>query len=424
MAERPAALRITGGRKLRGKITVSGSKNSALPCLFASLLTDGQCQWRRVPRLSDVETALAILQRLGKSIDWRAGTLSAGKAARSGTLNPDQARSMRASILALGPLLAIGKKVILPLPGGCDIGSRPIAVHLAGLEKLGVTICISGGFVKAAPPKRLRAAHIVLDAPSVTGTENLIMAATLARGNTVIENCACEPEIVDLSRMLEAMGARIEGAGTATVTIEGVTALGGCRHLIMADRIEAGTYLAAVAAAGGSVELLKADASVLGAFLAKLEEMGVAIEAKPGSIRAKASGRPIATGFETAPYPGFPTDLQAQLMAVNCIARGKAAIVERIFERRFRHADELALLGADIRLRGNQALVTGAAKLQGARTEATDLRASASLVIAALAASGDTVIGGLHHLERGYEQLPRKLRSIGAQIRRVRLPYC
>ena len=422
MAENGAALRIAGGKRLRGRITVSGSKNSALPCLFASLLTDADCSWQRVPRLSDVDTAVNILEGLGKNTGWRAGILSAGKAARTGVLKSAPARSMRASILALGPLLAIGRKVSLPLPGGCDIGSRPIAVHLAGLEKMGANICISGGFVKATPPRRLRSAHIVLDVPSVTGTENLIMAASLARGSTVIENCACEPEISDLACMLQAMGAGIAGAGSATVKIQGVPALGGCRHPIMPDRIEAGTYLAAVAATGGSIELTRADASVLGAFLVKLEEMGVAIEVGPDSIRARSSGRLAAAGFETAPYPGFPTDLQAQLMAVNCIARGKAAIVEHIFERRFRHADELALLGANIRLRGNQALVTGVRKLQGARTQATDLRASASLVIAALAATGDTVIGGLHHLERGYEDLPRKLRKIGARIRRVRLP--
>ena len=422
MAEAAAGLRIAGGRRLRGSITVSGCKNSALPCLFASLLTDAECSWRRLPRLSDVDTALQILQGLGKRIERRGATLAAGRAARSGVLKPAPARSMRASILALGPLLAVGRKVSLPLPGGCDIGSRPIAVHIKGLEQLGAKICISGGFVKATPPRRLRAAHVVLDSPSVTGTENLIMAACLARGSTVIDNCACEPEISDLVAMLREMGARIDGAGSSTVRIEGVDRLGGCRHLIMPDRIEAGTYLAAVAAAGGSLELKRADASVLTAFLARLEAMGVEIEVLDGAIRATSSGRLTAAGFETAPYPGFPTDLQAQLMAVNCIARGQAMIVEHIFERRFRHADELALLGADIQLHGNRALVTGVGRLQGARTQATDLRASASLVIAALAASGDTMIGGLHHLERGYEDLPRKLRSIGARIRRIRLP--
>ena len=422
MAENNAALRITGGSRLRGRITVSGSKNSALPCLFASLLTDAECLWRRVPKLSDVDTSVRILRGLGKRVALRPGGLSTARAAKTGLIKAAPARSMRASILALGPLLAVGKKVLLPMPGGCDIGSRPIAVHLKGLEKLGVKIGISGGFVKATPPKRLRCAHIVLDAPSVTGTENLLMAATLARGSTVIENCACEPEISDLACMLRAMGAQIAGDGSATMEIQGVAALGGCQHSIMPDRIETGTYLAAVAAAGGSIELLRADASALGAFLAKLETMGVTIGIHPNSITAKSSGRLQAAGFETSPYPGFPTDLQAQLMAVNCMARGQAMIIENIFERRFRHADELALLGADIELHGNQALVTGVRKLRGARIQATDLRASASLIIAALAATGDTVIGGLHHLERGYENLPRKLRSLGASIRRIRLP--
>lgn len=414
-------LRIEGGNPLCGSVAISGAKNAALPCLFATLLTDDDCVLDNIPKLGDVATAQRILNGLGrKSVLKRNKTQLSGRL-KHGQVPPSDARAMRASILALGPLLARGQHATVPLPGGCDIGSRPIAVHLASLAKLGAKINLSGGVVEASVSgKGLRGARITLEFPSVTGTETAMLAATLARGETIIENVACEPEIVNLAQMLNSMGAKIEGAGNSKLQIEGVTELSGSlHHRIMGDRIEAGTYLTAVAATGGAIELLGANSDTLGAVLNKLEAMGVKLTFAADSIKAQVSGRLTAVGFETAPYPGFPTDLQAQLMAANCVADGQAMVVEHIFERRFRHADELALLGAKIEIHSNQALVKGVRKLQGAPVTATDLRASASLVIAGLAAQGTTLIGGLEHLERGYENLPGKLVKLGAVIKKV-----
>jgi UDP-N-acetylglucosamine 1-carboxyvinyltransferase len=414
-------LRIAGGRPLQGEVRISGAKNAALPIMCAALLTDQALALDNVPRLMDVRTMARLLAQMGV----RAGAQLDGRlelqAATVG--NPeapyDLVKTMRASVLVLGPLLARCGRARVSLPGGCAIGARPVDQHVKGLQAMGAEIAVEHGYMNASA-RRLRGARIVMDLVTVTGTENLMMAAALAEGTTVLENAACEPEVVDLARVLGAMGARIEGAGTASVRIEGVRALSGARHRVMPDRIETGTYLAAVAAAGGKVTLTGTAPDTLGATIDKLSEAGARIAAQGERIDIEMASRARAVSLSTAPYPGFATDMQAQVMAMDCVAEGTAHITETIFENRFMHALELQRLGADIAIHGNTAIVKGVARLQGANVMATDLRASAGLVVAGLAAQGETVIDRIYHLDRGYEALEDKLSRLGAKIARVR----
>ena len=409
---------IAGGRPLSGEIKISGAKNAALPVFFACLLTDQPCRIDNVPRLRDIESTVSMLQSLGGEIHRRASSYTITTAAVKSAIAPyDVVRKMRASVLALGPMLARFGEATVALPGGCAIGSRPIAVHLDGLRKMGAVISVENGYVKAAC-KKLRGAEIVLDKPSVTGTENLMMAAVLASGETVIENAAREPEVADLAGFLNTLGARISGAGAAAIRIRGVNCLSGGKYRIMSDRIEASTYLAAVAAAGGEVALKGACLEDMRAVATVFEQGGVRITAEDGQVRIVAAQRFKAVDVETAPYPGYPTDMQAQLMAVCCVGKGRAAITETIFENRFMHVQELNRMGANIELHKNTAFITGALTLTGAPVIATDLRASASLVIAALAASGKSVVNRIYHLDRGYERMEKKLRQLGASITR------
>jgi UDP-N-acetylglucosamine 1-carboxyvinyltransferase len=414
-------LRISGGRPLAGEVRVSGAKNAALPILAAALLTDAPLELENVPRLMDVRTMAKLLALMGVEVGAQADGRLALRAReiREPVAGYELVKTMRASVLVLGPLLARCGRARVSLPGGCAIGARPVDQHVKGLQAMGAEIAVEQGYMNAAA-RRLRGARIVMDMVTVTGTENLMMAAVLAEGVTVLENAAREPEVVDLARVLCAMGARIEGAGTATLRIEGVRALSGARHRVMPDRIETGTYLAAVAAAGGRVTLTGTAPDSLGATIDKLSEAGARISAEGGRIDIEMASRPRAVGLTTAPYPGFATDMQAQLMAMDCVAEGTAHITETIFENRFMHALELQRLGADIAIHGNTAVVRGVARLQGANVMATDLRASASLVVAGLAAQGETVIDRIYHLDRGYEALEDKLSRLGAKIARVR----
>ena len=413
-------LRITGGSPLHGEISVSGAKNAALPILCAGLLTADTLALSNVPELNDIATTLRLLRLMG---------VKARRTADGGVeLTADQVdkleapydlvKTMRASILVLGPLLARFGEARVSLPGGCAIGQRPIDQHIKGLAAMGADISIEHGFV-VARAKRLKGAAIRTDMVTVTGTENLLMAAVLAEGLTVLENAAREPEIVDLAEMLIKMGARISGHGTDRIVVEGVARLHGTTHRVMPDRIEAGTFLCAVGAAGGEIVLRNADPASMGATLDKLAEAGVAIECGTDWVQAGMRGRPRAVGFRTLEYPGFATDMQAQLMALNAIAEGTAVITETIFENRYMHVQELRRLGADIEIDGHTAVVKGVARLSGAIVMATDLRASASLVIAGLVADGQTVIDRIYHLDRGYEHMERKLLRLGADIRRV-----
>ncbi len=413
-------LLIRGGVPLAGEVRVSGAKNAALPLMCAALLTDQPLRLSNTPHLRDVTTMLGLLARMGVevSVDERLGVeLCAAKLA-----NPEApyelVRTMRASILVLGPLLARWGRARVSLPGGCAIGQRPVDQHLKGLQALGAKIQVEQGYI-IAEARRLKGARLVADLVTVTGTENLMMAASLAEGTSVIENAAREPEVVDLAACLNAMGARIKGAGTDVLTIEGVSELGGAAHRIMPDRIETGTYLAATAATGGSVTLRGADAGTLDAVIGKLREAGATIAVKDDAISLEMRGRPASVNVRTAPYPAFPTDMQAQMMALDAIAEGTGVITESIFENRFMHALELARLGADIETTGNTAVVRGVRRLQGASVMATDLRASASLVVAGLAAEGETVVDRIYHLDRGYEAIEEKLSKLGARIRRV-----
>jgi UDP-N-acetylglucosamine 1-carboxyvinyltransferase len=414
-------LLITGGRALAGEVHVSGAKNAALPIMCAALLTEQALVLDNVPRLMDVRTMAKILSLMG--VD--AGPQSNGRlelrarAIKDPVAGYELVKTMRASVLVLGPLLARCGRAKVSLPGGCAIGARPVDQHVKGLQGMGATITVEQGYMHAAAT-RLRGARIAMDMVTVTGTENLMMAACLAEGTTLLENAAREPEVVDLARCLKAMGARIEGAGTDTIRIEGVRALSGAAHRVMPDRIETGTYLSAVAAAGGRVTLRGTAADTLGATLEKLREAGARISAAGDAIDVEMSSRPASVSLSTAPYPGFPTDMQAQFMALDCIARSTASITETIFENRFMHALELQRLGADIQIHGNTALVKGVDRLKGAKVMATDLRASASLVVAGLVAQGDTLIDRIYHLDRGYEALEQKLSGLGAQITRVR----
>jgi len=413
-------LLIRGGVPLAGEVRVSGAKNAALPLMCAALLTDKPLRLANVPHLRDVTTMLGLLTRMGVevSVDDRLGVeLCAARLA-----NPEApyelVRTMRASILVLGPLLARWGRARVSLPGGCAIGQRPVDQHLKGLQALGAKIQVEQGYI-IAEARRLKGARVVADVVTVTGTENLMMAAALAEGTSVIENAAREPEVVDLAACLSAMGARIKGAGTDIITIEGASELAGADHRIMPDRIETGTYLAAAAATGGTVTLRGADAGTLDAVIGKLREAGATISVKDDAISLEMRGRPASVNVRTAPYPAFPTDMQAQMMALDAIAEGTGVITESIFENRFMHALELARLGADIETTGNTAVVRGVRRLQGASVMATDLRASASLVVAGLAAEGETLVDRIYHLDRGYEAIEEKLSRLGARIRRV-----
>jgi UDP-N-acetylglucosamine 1-carboxyvinyltransferase len=413
-------LRIRGGRPLEGEVRVSGAKNAALPIMCAALLTAEPLRVSNLPRLMDVATMARLLEQMGVSVERREGEVALQATEIDTPTAPyELVRTMRASVLVLGPLLARCGRAKVSLPGGCAIGQRPVDQHVKGLQAMGAAIAIEHGYMHATA-RRLRGARIVMDMVTVTGTENLMMAATLAEGTTLLENAAREPEVVDLARCLQAMGARIEGAGSDVIRIEGVSSLGGAAHRVMPDRIEAGTYLAAAAAAGGRIRVVGAAADCLDASLEKLREAGARIAVRGDSIDLEMAGRASAVSVRTAPYPGFATDMQAQFMALASVARGTAVITETIFENRFMHALELQRLGADITIQGNSAVVRGVERLQGAAVMATDLRASAGLVIAGLAAEGETLVDRIYHLDRGYEALEKKLGSLGAQIARVR----
>ncbi len=412
-------LRIDGGRALRGTVAVSGAKNAALPILAAALLTGDVLEVSNVPDLHDVATMLKLLERMGVRIR-REGPNVALDASRVDSLEAayDLVRTMRASILVLGPLLARFGQARVSLPGGCAIGQRPVDQHIRGLQAMGAQISIEHGYV-VATASRLRGARIVTDMVTVTGTENLMMAAVLADGETVIENAAREPEVLDLATALGAMGARIEGAGTDRIVVSGVERLGGAAHRVMPDRIEAGTFLCAVAAVSGDVTLTSVLPETMDATLDKLREAGATLETGADWIRISMARRPRAVNLRTAPYPGFATDMQAQMMAMNTVAEGTGVVTETIFENRFMHVLELQRLGADIAIEGNTAVVRGVAGLSGASVMATDLRASAGLVIAGLVAEGYTEIDRIYHLDRGYERIQDKLAGLGAQIERV-----
>ena len=416
-------LRICGGRPLCGTIPIAGAKNAALPLLAAALLTDRPLVLERAPKVADIATMTALLAELGVDAGTGAdGALTLCAAAiRRRTAPYELVRKMRASVLVLGPLLAREGRARVSLPGGCAIGPRPVDLHLAGLERMGAEISLADGYIDARAPGGLSGARIALPAPSVGATENLLMAATLARGRTTIANAAREPEIVDLADCLTAMGARVRGAGSGAITVDGVAALGGARHAVLPDRIETGTYAIAAAIAGGTLELAGARADLAAAAVDKLAAAGVEIEAAEGGLRVSRRGGPVR-GFDamTAPYPGFPTDMQAQTMALMAVADGASLITETIFENRFMHVPELGRMGADITVHGASAMVRGVAELAGAPVMATDLRASVSLVLAALAARGETVIGRVYHLDRGYESIEEKLAACGADIERVR----
>jgi len=416
-------LLIRGGRRLAGELAISGAKNAALPELCAALLTDEPVALDNVPKLQDVATALKLLRHMGAKIDRPEDAperITIDASDITSTEAPyDLVKTMRASILVLGPLLARFGTATVSLPGGCAIGSRPVDQHIKGLQAMGAEIVVEHGYIQARG--KLRGARITTDMVTVTGTENLMMAAALAEGRTVLENAAQEPEIRDLAELLIAMGAKIQGHGTRCIVIDGVERLHAPKtpHRIIPDRIETGTFLCAVAAAGGDVTLRHANARHLDAVIEKLREAGVTITSGEGWIRVQADKRPQAVSFRTSEYPAFPTDMQAQFMAVNCIAEGAAKISETIFENRFMHVDELIRLGARIEVDGYSAMVTGVDRLSGATVMATDLRASASLVIAGLVAEGQTTVDRIYHLDRGYDRMEAKLRSIGADIERV-----
>ena len=424
-------LLIRGGRTLQGEVQVSGAKNAALPELCAALLTAEPVTLLNVPQLQDVSTMLKLIRNMGVAAE-RAddGTVRIDASALNSPEAPyELVKTMRASVLALGPLLARFGEATVSLPGGCAIGSRPVDQHIKGLAAMGADIVVEHGYIIAKLPagwKRLKGARITTDMVTVTGTENFLMAAALAEGETVLENAAQEPEIIDLAEMLIAMGAKIEGHGTSRIRIQGVDRLRGCTHRVVADRIEAGTFLCAVAATGGDVVLRHGRADHLDAVIEKLREAGATVQAVDGGIRVQSAGGATlkAQGFRTTEYPGFPTDMQAQFMALNCIAQGTATVTETIFENRFMHVNELVRLGAKIQVDGKVAVIEGlsttSSRLSGATVMATDLRASASLVIAGLVADGETVVDRIYHLDRGYDCMEAKLRGIGADIERIK----
>src|SRR5258706_1028517 len=413
-------LKIVGGRALEGEIRVSGAKNAALPILCAALLTQKPLVLANVPRLMDVRTMTKLLAQMGVEVSSKDDKVELRAAALTNPEAPyEMVKTMRASVLVLGPLLARCGRARVSLPGGCAIGARPVDQHLKGLQAMGATIAVEHGYMEARA-ERLRGARIVMDMVTVTGTENLMLAATLAEGTTLIENAAREPEVLDLARCLTAMGAKIEGAGGDVIRIQGVRSLAGAAHRVMPDRIETGTYLAAVTATGGKGELAGAAPGTLDATLEKLREAGAVIRTGESHIEIEADGKPNSVSVRTAPYPGFATDMQAQFMALAAIASGTAVITETIFENRFMHALELQRLGAEIAIQGNSAVVSGVPQLQGASVMATDLRASAGLVIAGLVAEGETIVERIYHLDRGYEALETKLGALGARIERIR----
>ena len=424
-------LSIKGGRSLAGRVEISGAKNAALPELCAALLTADTVTLHNVPGLQDVATMLKLIRNMGVEAERSAG-VSGTVTINAGPLSSPEApyelvKTMRASVLALGPLLARFGEATVSLPGGCAIGSRPVDQHIRGLQAMGAEIAVEHGYILAKLPAgpdgrrgRLRGASITTDMVTVTGTENFLMAATLAKGETILENAAQEPEIVDLAEMLIKMGAEIQGHGTRRIRIQGVERLHGCTHQVVADRIETGTFLCAVAAAGGDVVLNHGRADHLDAVIDKLREAGATVTAGAGFIRIQAQGRLKAQSFRTTEYPGFPTDMQAQFMALNMIAEGTSTVTETIFENRFMHVNEMVRLGAKIQIEGKVAVIEGVERLSGATVMATDLRASASLVIAGLVATGETLVERIYHLDRGYDQMEAKLRSIGADIERIR----
>ena len=418
-------LLIRGGRSLQGEVQISGAKNATLPELCAAILTPEPVRLRNVPRLQDVSTMRKLLLNMGVQVSEQDGN---ELLINAGPLHTPEApyelvKTMRASVLALGPLLARFGHAKVSLPGGCAIGSRPVDQHLKGLTAMGAEIAVEHGYMLArigGGRKRLKGARITTDMVTVTGTENFLMAAALAEGETVLENAAQEPEIPDLAEMLIAMGARIEGHGSSRIRIQGVEALHGCSHQVVADRIEAGTFLCAVAAAGGDVFLKDGRADHLDAVIEKLQAAGAQVQAVEGGIRIQSQGRLQAQSFRTTEYPGFPTDMQAQFMALNCISEGASRSTETIFENRFMHVNELLRLGANIQIEGKVAVVQGVKRLSGATVMATDLRASASLVIAGLVAEGETVVDRIYHLDRGYDRMESKLRGLGADVERIR----
>ena len=414
---------VRGGNPLVGTIRVSGAKNAALPAMAAAILTDEPVVLENIPDVRDIQTERNLLVSMGAEVE-----LGYGRAHHRTTLccrnlvNPEAAyelvKTMRASTLVLGPLVARMKRARVSLPGGCAIGARPIDLHIKGLEKLGAAITQEHGYIEASA-ERLRGGHIIFDKITVTGTEDLMMAATLAEGETLMENCALEPEVSDLAVLLNKMGAKIEGAGTPTIRIHGVSKLGGARHRIIPDRIEAGTFVIAAALTGGDLIIANCDPTHLGALLAKLRQCGVKIAGNGESVRVIGPASLIAADVSTEEYPGFPTDMQAQYMALATQAEGTSVITENIFENRFMHAQELARMGANIKVEGSRAVVRGKTPLSGAAVQCSDLRASASLVIAALVAGGETILDRVYHIDRGYERIEEKLRGVGAQIRRL-----
>ena len=417
---------IHGGTPLRGTVRISGAKNAALPCLAASLLTDQPVILEDLPAVRDIRTTCNLLRTLGVEMDdgpeaWQQNRRLAVRAQQISSVEApwELVRTMRASTLILGPLVARCGEARVSLPGGCAIGARPIDLHLKGLEQLGAEIVTEHGMI-IARAERLRGGRVYFDRITVTGTEDLLMAATLAQGETVLENAAREPEVADLAGLLLKMGAKIEGAGTSAIRVQGVPSLGGATHRIIPDRIEAGTFLAAAGITGGEITLANCNPDHLSAVIAKLREVGVAVETlSPTSIRARAGGPLRASDMKTEEFPGFPTDMQAQYMALVTQAEGTSVVTETIFENRFMHALELARMGANIRVEGNRAIVRGPTPLSGAGVVASDLRASASLVIAGLAAQGETVIERVYHIDRGYERIEEKLTALGARIQRL-----
>jgi UDP-N-acetylglucosamine 1-carboxyvinyltransferase len=413
-------LLIQGGQRLAGEIHVSGAKNAALPILCAGLLTADDVELANLPRLQDVNTMLKLLRQMGMRVEQSSERVVLNGSSIDKLEAPyEMVKTMRASILVLGPLVARFGEAWVSLPGGCAIGSRPVDQHIKGLQAMGAEINIEAGYIHARA-KRLKGTRIVTDMITVTGTENLLMAAVLAEGQTVLENAAREPEVTDLCHLLQSMGAKIDGVGSDRLVVEGVSSLHGARHDVIADRIETGTFLCAVAAAGGDVVLKNTSVDLLDAVTDKLREAGAVITSGQDWIRVQMSARPKAISFRTTEYPGFPTDMQAQFMAVNAIAEGSSTVTETIFENRFMHVQEMNRLGASIVIEGNTAIISGVPGLVGAPVMATDLRASASLVIAGLAASGETLIDRIYHLDRGYDRMEMKLREVGAAIERVK----
>lgn len=421
-------LRMVGGSPLKGEVKIAGAKNAALPILCACLLTDEPIVLRNLPDLQDVRTMLKLLQEIGVEVSFpnqndRNHVVLNAAVIKSSEATYEMVKTMRASILVLGPLLARMHSAKVSLPGGCAIGARPVDQHIKGLKAMGASIKIKGGYIQAEtkpPTERLKGASILTDMITVTGTENLLMAATLASGTTTLENAAREPEVGDLAELLVKMGAKISGIGTDRLVIEGVEKLHGAEHSVIPDRIEAGTFLCAVAAVGGEVLIQDCRPDTLDAVMVKLKEAGLQMEVGSDWIKATMQARPTAVSFRTSEYPAFPTDMQAQLMAVNAVASGSSTITETIFENRFMHVQELNRLGADIAIEGNTAIAQGVEKLSGATVMATDLRASASLVIAGLAAQGETQVDRIYHLDRGYDRMEQKLTRLGARIERIK----